>query len=57
MGEITIHFQDELELAFEGPEKPGAIGAAEPCFGGAMEHLDGGVSTGELVSQLAGAIR
>lgn len=56
VGEVAIHFEDELVVLFESPFESGAIGAAEAGFGGAVEDVDGGVGGGELVGELAGSV-
>ncbi|MFM1943061.1 MAG: hypothetical protein RI897_2043 [Verrucomicrobiota bacterium] len=56
VGEVAVHFEDELVILFKCPFESGAIGAAEAGFGGAVQDVDGGVRGGELVGELAGSI-
>lgn len=56
VGEVAVHFEDELVIAFEGPLEAGAVGAAEAVFFGAMEDVNAGVLFGDGVGNLARAI-
>jgi len=56
MGEIAVHFEDELVFPREGPGKARAVGASQAVLGGAVEHADGVVVRSELVRDLASAV-
>ena len=57
MAEVGVHLEDTLGAHGEGLAKAGDVGLAEALLAGAVQHRDVGDLEGQLVGQLAGAVR
>ena len=54
--EITVHLENELVVALEGPSKTGAVGSAEAILRGPVQDVRPRLSLGEGFREGAGAV-
>src|SRR3954464_12083102 len=57
MGEIGIHLKNEIEGPVQSPTKSRQVGLSQAGLAGPVQHVNSRSGRGELVGQLASAVR